>query len=150
MDKIKELGLLIKEKRLLCNLSMDQLAKMANITRSTLWAIEKGKSNCSIKSIFTLLEILDIKINFKTNKTDVIDRERATRINSTYDKKISQFLVMCIEQYALENNLSSKEAYKIMENHHIIDDLKNDYEDLHGMSTLYINDHIKALIEVRA
>ena len=52
MEKLLFLGNAIKEKRLALNIRMDDLAKKANITRSTLWSIEKGASNCSIGTVF--------------------------------------------------------------------------------------------------
>ena len=35
---------------------------------------------------------------------------------------------------------------KQMKEKGVIDDLINDYEDLHGMSSVYLNDHISSLL----
>lgn len=58
------------------------------------------------------------------------------------DKKINRFIVMCVEQYASSVNQSSKIIYNKLDNSGIIDELKNDYEDMHGMSTYLINEYI--------
>jgi hypothetical protein len=49
---------------------------------------------------------------------------------------------MCVEQYALSVNKSSKYVYKALKDKGIIDELSDDYEDMHGMSTHSINEYI--------
>ena len=142
------LGRLIREKRLLLNLTMDEVSRKANITRATLSSIENGSGNYSIDSLFDVLTILSIDL-----KLDQIlitsSKKRATRINTINDKNINRFIIMCVEQYALFSNKSGKDTYKILLVKGIVKELKEDYEDLHGMSTLYINDHISRLLGVK-
>ena len=104
MEELLTLGKTIKAKRLALNMRMDDVAKKANITRATLWSIEKGTSNCSITSLFNVLNVLDISFNISINKASVSKRDRATRANTTLDKKINRFVVMCVEQYASSIN----------------------------------------------
>ena len=146
MDNLVKLGQSIKEKRLSLNMRMEEVARQAEITRSTLWSIEKGTSNCSIKTIFRVLDILGLSFNVSKNESDGIFRSRATRQNTVLDKKINRFILMCVEQYALSLNIGSKEAYRQMSESGVIEELKNNYEDLHGMSTLYLNDYIESII----
>ena len=146
MEELLTLGKTIKAKRLALNMRMDDVAKKANITRATLWSIEKGTSNCSITSLFNVLNVLDISFNISINKASVSKRDRATRANTTLDKKINRFVVMCVEQYASSINSSSSVVYKRMSEKGIINDLIGNYEDLHGMSTTYINEYISSLL----
>ena len=60
---------------------------------------------------------------------------------------INRFIIMCIEQYALHINKSSKESYVLLENNSILSELENYYEDLHGMSTEWLNDYFDKHIE---
>ena len=146
MEQLKELGHAIKQKRLAENLTMDYLASKANISRATLWSIEKGNSNCSIKAVFKVLEILGLTISIN-NLENHNTRERAKRLNPLHSKKVNRFLIMCIEEYASSVSISSKTAYNSMKDRGVIELLKNDYEDLHGYSQSYINDYISSLME---
>lgn len=146
MEKLLLLGNTIKEKRLALNIRMDDLARKANITRATLWSIEKGTSNCSIGTVFKLMDVLGLDFNLVNHENDNNVRNRATRINTVLDKKINRFVIMCVEQYALSKNKSSSETYKEMLKSGVVKELENDYEDLHGMSTPYLNDYIESLI----
>ncbi len=146
MEKLLFLGNAIKEKRLALNIRMDDLARKADITRATLWSIEKGTSNCSIRTVFKLMDILGLDFNLVNQQSINNARNRATRINTSLDKKINRFVIMCVEQYALSKNMSSGQTYKEMLKSGVVKELQNDYEDLHGMSTLYLNDYIESLM----
>jgi len=67
---------------------------------------------------------------------------RATRTNSALDKEVNRFIVMCVEQYVSSINLGSGAVYAKLSEAGIIDELKNDYEDMHGMSTYSLNEYI--------
>ena len=140
------LGQLIKEKILSLNMRMEDLAEKAGISRYTLSSIESGKSNCSIRTIFNIADILKIQISFGDYGENDLVRFRASRINSLLNKKINRFVVMCIEQYSLHTKEDSGVVYSKLSSHGIIDELQNDYEDLHGMSTPYINEYIDKLL----
>ena len=92
MKELLVLGRTIKAKRLALNLRMDDVANKAGITRATLWSIEKGQSNCSICSLFKVLDILGLSFEIN-NQTNDQTRDRATRINSALDKKINRFVI---------------------------------------------------------
>lgn len=134
------IGEKIKNKRLQLNLRMDDVAKEVGITRSTLSSIENGSGNYTIDALLKLLNFLNMSIDVDTQEDSF--RKRATRINTILDKKINRFLVMCVEQYASKVNKSSKSIYMKLDNAGIIDELKNDYEDMHGMSTYSILEYI--------
>ena len=137
-------GKIIRQKRLEMNLRMDDVAQRANITRSTLWSIEKGVGNCSVQSFFKVLDVLGLSLSLEAQNAQYAGRCRATRINSAMDKKKNRFIIMCIEQYALYAKEDSSVVYQKMADQGIIAELENDYEDLHGMSTVYLNDYISS------
>ena len=138
-DKVR-IGERIKNKRLQLNLRMDDVANEVGITRSTLWSIENGSGNYSIDTLLKLLSFLNMSISIESEEQNI--RKRATRVNTTLDKKINRFIVMCVEQYASSVNKSSKDIYKKLNDSGIINELKDDYEDMHGMSTYSINEYI--------
>lgn len=145
MKELTVLGDEIREKRLSLNLRMNDVAQKAGITRATLCSMEKGNGSCSIGSLFRVLNILNISFKLESEKND-IGRNRASRKNTLLDKKINRFVIMCVEQYAHFKNTSSALAYKRMNKEGIINDLIVDYEDLHGMSSEYLNDYIDTML----
>jgi len=147
MENNNEISRIIKEKRLALNLTSNYVAKQAGITRATLSYIENGFFNCSFATILKVLQVLDMSITINDNSANHFKRKRATRSVTLLDKKINSFIIMCIEQYAKEYNANSQQVYTSMKDKGIIDDLKNDYMDLHGMSTLYLNEYIHSMLE---
>ncbi len=138
------LGKMIKEKRLAQNLRMDDVARKAGISRVTLWSIEKGEGNCSLSSLLRVMDVLGLRMAVENQCSLERERDRATRANTVLSKKINRFIIMCVEQYALFSGSRSDVIYKEMERKGILDELESDYEDLHGMSTVYLNDYLKA------
>lgn len=55
---LKRLGENIKLARLRRKLTMEMVADRANISRSTLWSVETGKSNVTIESLLQILSVL--------------------------------------------------------------------------------------------
>ena len=148
MRSIQLLGKIIKSKRLSLNMTMDDVAKQANITRATLWSIEKGNGNCSVNTLFNVLNVLGLSFDLD-NEEPKTKRNRATRTNTKLDKKKNRFVVMCVEQYSAYKNKPSDYIYKIMLKNKVINELQDDYEDLHGMSNIYLNEYIDALLTRR-
>lgn len=140
MESKFEIGEKIKNKRLQLNLRMDDVAKEVGITRSTLWAIENGNGNYTIDTLLKLLSFLNMSIDINAQIQG--NRKRATRTNSALDKKINRFIVMCVEQYAYSVNKSSGTIYNELNKAGIVDELRDDYEDMHGMSTYSVNEYI--------
>ena len=136
-----EIGEKIKNKRLQLNLRMDDVAREIGITRPTLWSIENGSGNYTIDTLLKLLTFLNMSIDIETQEQGA--RKRATRTNSVLDKKINRFIVMCIEQYASSVNQGSGVIYAQLKETGIIDELKDDYEDMHSMSTYSLNEYIE-------
>ena len=66
-----------------------------------------------------------------------------SRVNMVLDKEINRFIVMCVTQYAASVNKKLKETYAEMLEKGIIDELTDDYEDMHGMSIDMINEYIR-------
>ena len=146
MENKREIGKNIKNRRLSLNLRMDDVAKEAGITRSTLSAIENGSGNPSLETIMEILRVLGMSLQICTSMDD-IRRKRATRTNTIMDKKINRFVVMCVEQYASSVNKGSQETYRKLLKEGIIRELIDDYEDMHGMSTYSINEYIDCRLE---
>ncbi len=140
MENKLEIGKKLKNKRLQLNLRMDDVAKQVGITRSTLWSIENGNGHYTIDTLLKLLNVLNMSISL--DKQEEKTRIRATRTNTVLDKKINRFIIMCVEQYAASVNKSSGITYNELNEAGIIDELKEDYEDMHGMSTYSINEYI--------
>ena len=148
MNELTLLGEKIKSKRLSLNVRMDDVAKQAKITRATLWSIEKGTGNYSINTLVLIMKILGLSFEV-SNEATPKKRERATRINTIQDKKINRFVVWCVDEYTRSIKGRSDRVYKTMKDKGIIDELINDYEDLHGMSFEWLNDYIGRLIKRR-
>ena len=144
MEQLFWLGKMIKENRLAQNLRMDDVARKAGISRVTLWSIEKGEGNCSLSSLLRVMDVLGLRMTVENQSSLENERARATRANTVLSKKINRFIIMCVEQYALFSGSRSDVIYKEMERKGILDELESDYEDLHGMSTVYLNDYLKA------
>lgn len=140
MENKFEIGEKLKSKRLQLNLRMDDVAKKVGITRSTLWSIENGNGNYTIDTLLKLLNLLNMSIDI--DKEEQNARKRATRTNSVLDKKINRFIIMCVEQYAASVDQKSSIIYNKLNNVGVISELKNDYEDMHGMSTYSLNEYI--------
>ena len=142
METKLELGRRIKNKRLELNLRVNDVAKEVGIARATLWSIENGKGNYSIDNLIKLLGFLNL--SFEIGSTEGIpNRKRATRAITLLDKKVNRFIVMCVTQYAASANKKLKETYAEMLEKGIIDELTEDYEDMHGMSMDMINEYIR-------
>ena len=146
MESKFEIGEKIKNKRLQLNLRMDDVAKEVGITRSTLWSIENGNGNYTIDTLLKLLNFLNMSIDIDAQEQGT--RRRATRTNSVLDKKINRFIVMCVEQYASSVNQSTNAVYFMLNKAGIINELKDDYEDMHGMSTYSTNEYIGKRLDV--
>lgn len=140
MENKFEIGEKLKSKRLQLNLRMDDVAKKVGITRSTLWSIENGSGNYTIDTLLKLLNLLNMSINI--DKEEQNARKRATRTNSVLDKKINRFIITCIEQYAASVDQGSGIIYNKLSKAGVINELKNDYEDMHGMSAYSLNEYI--------
>lgn len=71
-----ELGENIRLARLRRKLSTEQVAERANMSRTTLYTIEKGMPNVSIGSYFSVLQVLGLEKDFLLlAKDDVLGRK---------------------------------------------------------------------------
>lgn len=148
MINLVEVGNKVKNKRLSLNLRMDDVARQADISRATLWSIESGKGNYTFFNLVKVFHVLNIDIKIETNQLTDSDRVRAAKVDSVPDKTINRFVLFTVEQYAKYINKDRREVYKQLKEKGIINELIDDYEDLHGMSTIYLNDYIDSLLKV--
>lgn len=146
MKEYYDFGRYIKRKRLTLNMRMDDVASMANISRTTLWSIENNKYNYSVESLLKVIQILGIQLTIDDVGTKG-PRKRASRINTVLDKEKNIFIVLSVQQYASAINKSSFDTYQMLSANRILNDLLDDYEDLHGMSSEWINDYINQLLD---
>lgn len=140
-------GQAIRDRRLSLNLRMEDVARQSGITRTTLWSIEKGKTNCSVDSLISVLTVLGLSLELQAADPSIAKRLRATRVTTAKKKRINRFIVMCVEQYAASVDQSSREVYAEMKKAGLIDILTKDYEDLHGLSTMALNDYIGMVLD---
>jgi hypothetical protein len=59
------------------------------------------------------------------------------------------FITFCLELYAEHKNISSPEVYRLFNKTGLLELLKTDYEDLHGMSFEYLNQFFDDYLEGR-
>ena len=142
----ESLGRTIKTKRLARNMTMDTLAKRANITRATLSAIENGTGNYSIDTLLVVLRAVDLDIDLESIDNMEIPRKRARRLNTKLDKDINRWLIMTIEQYCSFINKNSLEIYPKMVEKNVVAFLEEGYELLHSLSTPTMNDYISTMM----
>ena len=90
------------------------------------------------------MDVLGLRMIVENQSSLENEMARATRANTVLSKKINRFIIMCVEQYALFSGSRGDVIYKEMERKGILDELESDYEDLHGMSAVYLNDYLKA------
>jgi hypothetical protein len=57
------------------------------------------------------------------------------------------FTTFCLELYAEHKNMSSPVVYQLFNKTGLLELLKNDYEDLHGMSFEYLNQFFDSWLE---
>jgi len=148
MENFAQIGKTIKEQRLALNLTMDFVAKEAGITRATLSSLENGTLKCSLGNLLSVLNVLNLEFEIKARSRNLPIRSRATRTNTLYNKMVNRFIIMCVEQYAQSINEKSDQVYEEMSKNGVINELTNDYEDLHGMSKEELNTYISALLSV--
>jgi hypothetical protein len=59
------------------------------------------------------------------------------------------FITFCLELYAEHKKTSSPEVYQLFNKTGIMELLKTDYEDLHGMSFEYLNQFFDSYLEAK-
>ena len=126
---------------------MDDLARKAGIARSTLWLIEKGDGSCSLKTLLCIADVLGLSLDLNIRKSSSVTKTRASRQNTSSDKKMNHFIVLCVEQYALHLNKSSRETYKVMKMKNAFRRLSGRYNDLRGKSAAYINEYLDTIMK---
>jgi len=65
---IQEIGLTIKERRQMLRMIQPDLAEMAQISINTLYKIERGEANPSVKVLNKLAEVLGMELILSVKK----------------------------------------------------------------------------------
>lgn len=60
MTTVKQIGVEIRNRRKLCGMAQKVLAEKAGISNSYLCDIESGRSNCSLSTLLSLAEALNV------------------------------------------------------------------------------------------
>ena len=66
--KLKEIGLRIKSRREVLKINQFDLAKLVNISRSTLSKIENGEANMSIETLLEICNKLNLELNINVKR----------------------------------------------------------------------------------
>lgn len=67
---IEEIGTVIRERRKLLGITQPDLAEMAQVSINTLYKLERGEFNPSVKILNQLAEVLGLELNIGLKKTD--------------------------------------------------------------------------------
>lgn len=66
MNDISQIGEMIKHHRKKSGLSRKSLAELADVGKTAIYDIEHGKVSFRIKTLFSILNVLNIKIKFES------------------------------------------------------------------------------------
>lgn len=147
---LNQIGNTIKATRISEGISAEGLSRAVNISRATLWAIENGRGNTSINTYLDIAEKLGLQIGIDLYKTNASEEKRAPKRITKEKVKKNQFEVFCIEKYATHIGLTGDKTYSIFKDEGLLNLLRKDYEDLHGMGTEYLMDFFDSYLEVGA
>ena len=64
-----EIGINIRDRRIFLNLKQEDLAEIAGVAIKTIYAIESGKANPSVKTLMKLLNVLGMEIITQIKKS---------------------------------------------------------------------------------
>lgn len=67
---IEEIGPVIRERRKLLGITQPDLAEMAQVSVNTLYKLERGEFNPSVKILNQLAEVLGLELRIGLKKTD--------------------------------------------------------------------------------
>ena len=67
---IKEIGIIIKERRKHLGVNQQTLADLAGVGLNTLVAIERGEGNPQLRTLLTVLDTLGLQININLKTLD--------------------------------------------------------------------------------
>lgn len=65
-EKIIMVGNLIQFHRKQAGISQKELADLAGVGKTAVFDLERGKSNFKIETLFKIMEILNLKLDFKS------------------------------------------------------------------------------------
>lgn len=65
---VEQIGVVIKERRQLLGLIQPDLAEMAQVSINTLYKIERGEANPSVKVLNKLAEVLGLELSIVVKK----------------------------------------------------------------------------------
>ena len=67
---LKTIGLKIKERRKILQISQDTLCSIAEISQHTLSDVENGRGNPSLSNFIKILDVLGLELNLQVSKTE--------------------------------------------------------------------------------
>ena len=66
---IREIGIYIRDRRRMLDITQPDLAEMAQISINTLYKIERGEANPSVKVLNKISAVLGLEISIRVKKT---------------------------------------------------------------------------------
>lgn len=147
INVLKQFGNVIREKRLADNISTIALSNSVKISRATLSAVENGNGNVSFDTYLNLAEALCINVRFECTQLNSPNRARSPKRITKEKTKRNQFEIFCIENYASHVGVSSSIVYSLFKNEGLLNLLRTDFEDLHGMGTEYLMQFFDSYLE---
>lgn len=144
---LEQFGNIIKNKRLEKGISSQAFSDMMKISRATLSSIENGIGNVSINTYLDITKALEIKVILNYDKTEKNVKQRCAKRLTKETVKRNQFEVFCIEKYAYYTGSNSNTVYSIFKKKGLLNLLRTDYEDLHGMGTEYLMSFFDSYLE---
>lgn len=93
LDRLEKIGRNVKTFRKERKLTLDELADKAEIAKSTIWAIEEGRTNTTILKMVAVAEALKVPISYLIyGDNSNLDKVYITKEAFKYFKKLEYYL----------------------------------------------------------
>lgn len=132
MDRIENIGLLIRNERLRKGFSQEELGERVGVGKAQISKIESGKG-LTIKTVTKVLDALGMSASVSLQNTQVID------------KNVIGYVVAAISEFAKTHHISVREANNYLIRFKGIDFLTEHYDAEHLLS---FEDSVQDLTQV--
>lgn len=132
MDRIENIGLLIRNERLRKGFTQEELGERVGVGKAQISKIESGKG-LTIKTVTKVLDALGMSASVSLQNTQVID------------KNVIGYVVAAISEFAKTHHISVREANNYLIRYKGIDFLTEHYDAEHLLS---FEDSVQDLTQV--
>lgn len=132
MDRIENIGLLIRNERLRKGFTQEELGERVGVGKAQISKIESGKG-LTIKTVTKVLDALGMSASVSLQNTQVID------------KNVIGYVVAAISEFAKTHHISVREANNYLIRYKGIDFLTEHYDAEHLLS---FEDNVQDLTQV--